>query len=295
MRRALTKHVASWGLSVLLAVLFLIVGIPKILGGQNHWVRAFEMFGYPVWFRIVVGTAETVCAIFLLVPATTILAAGALALLMIGAMYSQIAVGQPASALPPALLFFMLLFIVWSRRPPTAAEAHPPILPEAVRRILREGAVAGVIGATSVAVWFFIVDTIAGRPLFTPRVLGNALFTILGPVPAGEGELWHLVAYTLFHYAAFIAVGIVVALVVKVAERQPPILLGFFILFVAFEIGFHGLVAILQHGTALGALAWYQVMIGNLIAAVLMGAYMWRMHPELGPEFAHCLDLDARE
>jgi hypothetical protein len=53
-------------------------------------------------------------------------------------------------------------------------------------RTLREGFIAGLIGATSVAVWFLIVDLIAGRPLFTPSVLGEALMNVLGP-NRGEG------------------------------------------------------------------------------------------------------------
>jgi len=32
--------------------------------------------------------------------------------------------------------------------------------------IVREGAIAGFLGATAVAIWFFIVDLIAGRALF---------------------------------------------------------------------------------------------------------------------------------
>jgi uncharacterized membrane protein YphA (DoxX/SURF4 family) len=292
MRRDFTlKYVASWVLSVLLAALFLIVGVPKILGGQNHWVRAFEMMNYPVWFRIVVGTVETLGAILLLVPVTTLYAACGLALLMIGATYSQLAVGQPGSAVPPALLFFVLLYVAWTHRPAAAGGVRraPSAL---LHRILHEGEVAGVIGATAVAVWFFIVDAVAGRPLFTPTVLGNALFSFFGPIPDSESVLLHIIAYTIFHYAAFIAFGIILALVVNLAEEQPSILLGFFILFIAFEIGFHGLVAILQQSTILGALAWYQIMIGNLIAAVLMVGYMYRTHPALGHEFAHALDLE---
>jgi putative oxidoreductase len=285
------KSVAGWVLSVLLAVLFLVVGVPKILGGQNHWVRAFQMFGYPVWFRIVVGTVETLGAILLLVPATSLYAAAGLALLMIGATYSQLVVGQPAAAVVPALLFFVLLYVAWSRQPLATGGVRP--VPSAlVRRMLREGEIAGVIGATAVAVWFLIVDTVAGHPLFTPTVLGKALFSFFGPIPGSEGSLLHIIAYTIFHYAAFIGAGIILALAVNMAEERPSILLGFFILFVAFEIGFHGLVAILQQSTVLGALAWYQVMIGNLIASVLMVAYMFRIHPALGHEFAHALDVD---
>src|SRR5205823_1851736 len=41
-------------------------------------------------------------------------------------------------------------------------------------RILREGFIAGLIGAGAVALWFLIVDIIAGRPFFTPAMLGSA-------------------------------------------------------------------------------------------------------------------------
>src|SRR5207237_708962 len=45
-----------------------------------------------------------------------------------------------------------------------------------VSRILREGFIAGLIGAGAVALWFLIVDVIAGRPFFTPAMLGSAAF-----------------------------------------------------------------------------------------------------------------------
>jgi len=42
--------------------------------------------------------------------------------------------------------------------------------------------------------------------------------------------------------------------------------------------------------TPLGALAWYQVMIGNLIAAAAMGVYLWRVHPLLRQQLLHAFD-----
>ena len=41
--------------------------------------------------------------------------------------------------------------------------------------ILRDGIVAGVLGATAVAAWFFLVDLILGRPFYTPIGLGRGL------------------------------------------------------------------------------------------------------------------------
>src|SRR2546428_12726625 len=45
-----------------------------------------------------------------------------------------------------------------------------------VTRLYQEGLIAGLIGAATVALWFLIIDSIQGRPLYTPTVLGAALF-----------------------------------------------------------------------------------------------------------------------
>src|SRR2546426_9826893 len=45
-----------------------------------------------------------------------------------------------------------------------------------VTKLYQEGLIAGLVGATTVAIWFLIIDSIQGRPLYTPTVLGAALF-----------------------------------------------------------------------------------------------------------------------
>src|ERR671915_788219 len=54
------KNAALWVLKIMLAALFLLVGIQKLLG-RTAWVDLFAMAGYPEWFRTVVGVIETVC------------------------------------------------------------------------------------------------------------------------------------------------------------------------------------------------------------------------------------------
>ena len=49
-------------------------------------------------------------------------------------------------------------------------------MPHARDSVLREGLVAGVIGAAVVALWFLFVDLARGAPLFTPALLGAAVF-----------------------------------------------------------------------------------------------------------------------
>lgn len=154
--------------------------------------------------------------------------------------------------------------------------------------VMRDGIVSGVLGATTVALWFLGVDMIYAHALATPAALGRGLLRIFGP-PGDEGMLTYVIAYTIFHYFAFILAGIVLSVIVHWAHTQPTVLAGAMMLFVAFEIGFYGLSAALQESPFLGALGWGQVASGNLIAALVMGGYMWRAHPELKEEFRYAL------
>lgn len=104
----------------------------------------------------------------------------------------------------------------------------------------------------------------------------------------------YVVAYTIFHYAAFILAGLIVSIVVHWAQSSPTVLAGALILFVMFEIGFYGISSALQESPFLGALGWGAVATGNLIAAIVMGTYMWRTHPELKSELSWALSGGER-
>ena len=161
------------------------------------------------------------------------------------------------------------------------------------RSVLRDAIVAGALGATSVALWFLGLDLAAGRPLATPAALGAALLGVLGPA-GSEGTAVHVLVYTLFHYAAFLVVALLASIVVHLGERQPGVLAGALILFVAFEVGFTVLASMLTHYADFqGAHSWVAVAVGNLIAAMVMGTYLWRAHPALAPKLG--LALSGRD
>ncbi|HUQ47028.1 MAG TPA: hypothetical protein VM053_02155 [Gemmatimonadaceae bacterium] len=146
---------------------------------------------------------------------------------------------------------------------------------------IREGVYAGFIGATAIAVWFAIIDIVAGLPFHTPDILGAGLVSILGKPPMMPDTVaFHVFIYTVFHYAAFALVGIIMAKIVHQSARTPAILAGFLIAFVAFELGAIGLTTLLTE-SRLGGMAWYQIFIANLLAAGGMFWYMWRSHPNL--------------
>ena len=150
-------------------------------------------------------------------------------------------------------------------------------------RMLREGLIAGLIGALAVAVWFLVADTLGREPFFTPGALGSILFLgAKGPadVMISSGTV---IGYTLVHFAAFAVFGTIMSGIVTQIERFPPLAFALLLLFVVFETFFIVMVAMLG-SWMVEALEWWVVLFGNLFAAVLMGGYLWRSHPVLREE-----------
>ena len=110
------RNAAAWALSALLALVFLMTGGQKLIGGETPWVPAAAMQGYPAWFRLVVGVLEVAGAVALLIPAYANLAGVALALAMAAAVYTHLVQGAPGALIPFALLVALLL-VLWLRNP----------------------------------------------------------------------------------------------------------------------------------------------------------------------------------
>ena len=149
------------------------------------------------------------------------------------------------------------------------------------RHPLREGVLAGLIGATTIAAWFLVIDAVAGRPFFTPTVLGASLFDVTGGAFGGRSRLANIAMYTLVHYALFIAIGVAASYATNAAERKPSKLTGIVLLLVALELGVFSLTALLVRSPLFGAIAWWQFGIANVIAALALGMYLWRTHHPL--------------
>ena len=121
-------------------------------------------------------------------------------------------------------------------------------------------------------------------------MLGASLSSLFAvPAASTTATTASVLGYTAFHYAAFAVAGLIGATVMNNAEEEPSVLIGFFILFIAFEFGWYGLSAILARSEYFGQLAWYQVFLANLIAAATIGTYLFRRHPGLASRFAHSL------
>ena len=148
------------------------------------------------------------------------------------------------------------------------------------RSIVMEGIVCGVIGAAVVALWFLAFDVARGAPFLTPGLLGAAVFQGVSSPTGLQITAANVLGYTLLHGLAFIAFGIVAASVMAVSEREPALFVAFVILFACFEVFVFGVVGALGQ-SLLGALVWWSILVGNLLASVAMLWYLLRVHRAL--------------
>jgi hypothetical protein len=150
--------------------------------------------------------------------------------------------------------------------------------------VYTEGIRAGLLGAATIAVWFLILDSIEGRPLYTPNLLGTVLFHGSEGLPAPPAALplssETVVSFTWIHVLAFLLIGVGAARLLAVAERHPNAGFGIVLLFVVVQCGFF-VACMLFAEPVLHALAWPAVLVGNLLAAAVMVASFRRAHPRL--------------
>ncbi len=149
----------------------------------------------------------------------------------------------------------------------------------------REGVIAGLLGATGVALWFLIVDVVAADVFFTPVRLGMAFGRVFRVPMMVDSPVAAFIGYTFLHYAVFAAIGLLATAVVHASGRSPSLLAGAFLAFVVSEALIYGFIALLHGTDLLEHLTWVLLAIGNLIGAGLIGWKLWHDHPALKAGF----------
>jgi hypothetical protein len=148
-------------------------------------------------------------------------------------------------------------------------------------RYLREGVIAGMIGAATVAVWFLIYDAARGRPFRTPALLGAATFQGVQNPTEVPTSIHLVVQYTVLHGVVFALIGVLIAYLIVSAQRQPSHGLLLFISLMCFEVFFLAVVTWLAH-PVLNELAWWAILMANALAALGMLIYFFIGHRALG-------------
>src|SRR5579884_2578017 len=102
-------------IQVVLGLLFVSIGSMTV-AGRKMFVDNFRQFGYPQWFRVVIGTLEILGGLGLLVgiwlPALAVLASAGLMLLMLGAASTHVRVKEPLQKILLPLVLGALAIVV---------------------------------------------------------------------------------------------------------------------------------------------------------------------------------------
>ena len=107
--------VALWVVSAFLVYVFVPQGLAKF-SDSSGWARAFALWHYPVWFRILIGVCETAAALLLITRRTASIGAALIAVVMLGGMGTHISRGHPeqvTSEVLPLTLSLVVLFGRW--------------------------------------------------------------------------------------------------------------------------------------------------------------------------------------
>ena len=114
-RSQVAIDVVLWVFALFLAWIFVRQGIAKF-SDTSGWARAFRVWHFPVWFRILIGVLETCAALLLLTRRTAF--AGALIIIgvMLGAMATHVYWGQPHQVTSEILPLFLSTIVALGRR-----------------------------------------------------------------------------------------------------------------------------------------------------------------------------------
>ena len=116
MRKVPWGDLALWVPALFLVYVFMTQGIAKF-DDTSGWARAFRLWHYPTWFRVLIGGIEIAGALLLLTRRTAPIGATLIALVMLGGMGTHIFHGHPeqvTSEVMPLLLSLIILRGRWS-------------------------------------------------------------------------------------------------------------------------------------------------------------------------------------
>ena len=108
--------------------------------------------------------------------------------------------------------------------------------------------------------WIAALDALGGSPFRTMQALGG------------------VATFSTIHVLLCVAYGVTIVAAVHAAMRTPTVVFAMVFCTILFQAAFVMLTSFLGE-LGPGGSAWTRFFVGNLIAAALTGAYLWRTHP----------------
>jgi hypothetical protein len=143
----------------------------------------------------------------------------------------------------------------------------------------------GAIGGSILALFFLVVDSIARQPLFTPSLVGTAIFTD-APISSTTEVRLDMVAYfSVLHFIAFLGAGAALSWLYR--SLDPYARRSTFIVALTFAVltGGFALIGMTLAEGAVAVIGLVWIALGNLLTAFGMVAFLERAHG--GSEEAH--------
>ena len=153
-------------------------------------------------------------------------------------------------------------------------------MPDSRHSVVGEGTDVGIIGGLAVALWFLLLDTIAGHPFMTPSVLGQVVLFGNDQPDIVHPVFGAILLYTAAHFITFTLLGMALVAMTHWATGNAVVRYAFLPVFLVFEVLFYGLLAVFSDVTK-ELFPFWAVVSANTLAALSMGAYLWRRHPDL--------------
>ena len=152
-------------------------------------------------------------------------------------------------------------------------------MPDTRHSVVGEGTDVGIIGGLAVALWFLLLDTIAGHPFSLPA--SSARSSSSAKKPDTQNIVFGaILIYTAVHFIVFALLGMGLVAMTHWATENAVVRYAFLPVFLVFEVLFYGVLAVFSDVTK-ELFPFWTVVTANTLAALSMGAYLWYRHPAL--------------
>jgi putative oxidoreductase len=114
-RAAVAREAVLWIITAFLAWVFLRQGWSKF-SDDSGWARAFRVWHYPDWFRMLIGGIEISAALILFIRRIALLGALMIIVVMLGGMATHVWWGQPRQITSEVLPLVLATVIAAGRK-----------------------------------------------------------------------------------------------------------------------------------------------------------------------------------
>ncbi|HEX4931923.1 MAG TPA: hypothetical protein VFV33_02015 [Gemmatimonadaceae bacterium] len=146
------------------------------------------------------------------------------------------------------------------------------------RTPLRDGMIAGALGASVIAGWTLVIDAFTDRIGVTGALIGAWIYDALGAGFGGRGFGAHFLTWLVALFIGVIVIGVVASFLYHASETKPSLAFGLVMLVIVLELILLSLTALASQNPLFGGAAWLYGLTGNVLGAFAIGRYLWRAH-----------------